>query len=393
MTSRNSFKTMHLREFIWLAPFLCVALMAFALLRPLPRFIVPDRGRTVVDAGGTPVRIAVPFHGTALTWGTQLNDYLHDTHAPESLLNVGHDDREHFGKQVISWIYPQVVKKDSLWDAEAVSRSRGANAEIETLLAYNPGAYIGIGWGPVPLLRRVGLPALYVGLKAKNMDDRFFRAARVETALVGQPERGESLISDYRKAFAELEQELRPSTLTSRPRVLLIASSTTDRNMLDVRGSRHEFQIYLPRAGIDNASDGHAGLRPDAERILAMEPDIVFLMWGQSPREFMLDPRWRGLRAVREKRVYRMPGSYPAYIEEMQFRPLWTRWMAEIAYPERMRPKLRQALKDSFVREFGYRMSDDQIDAQLHIDENKDSAGYERFGRNYQANRGEGPAR
>jgi len=89
------------------------------------------------------------------------------------------------------------------------------------------------------------------------------------------------------------------------------------------------------------------------------------------------------MKAVQEKRVYRMPGTSSADLAIMQFRPLWTRWMAEIAYPDRMQPRLRQLLRESFMHEFGYRLSDDQIDVLLRVDENKDSVGYERFERNF----------
>jgi iron complex transport system substrate-binding protein len=124
---------------------------------------------------------------------------------------------------------------------------------------------------------------------------------------------------------------------------------------------------------------------------------MIFLMERsrdpETVAEFMRDPRWRGLKAVQERRVYRMPGTSSADLAIMQYRPLWTRWMAEIGHPERMQPRLRQMLRESFVREFGYRLTDDQIDTLLRIDENKDSVGYERFTRNYQAGKEKDPSR
>ncbi len=215
------------RELIWIAPFLCIALMALALLRPLPHFPVPARSRTVMDGGGTPVRIALPFRGTALTWGVNVAEYLEDTHAPETLLKAGGPffDRPWFARQVASWIYPQVLEQDSIWDASGVSRGRGANAEIETHFAFDPGAYLGVTWGPVPLMRRVGLPALYVAANTKNWDEWNFSTARVVTALIGHPERGEALIARYCQAYVDLDRELHTSTLASRPRVLIMGSS------------------------------------------------------------------------------------------------------------------------------------------------------------------------
>ena len=384
--------TAYPRELVWLAPFLCIALMILGLVRPLPKFPVPDHSRVVRDARGMLVHIEMPYRGTALTWGVNVQSYLHESHAPESLLNVWNNNREHFSKEAISWVYPQVLKNKSLWEGKAASLRLGANAEIESLLAYDPGVYLGIGYGPVPLLRRVGLPAAYTSLNTKSVDERFFAPVRVETSVTGHADLGEALIREYRKDFLQLEQELQPATLGKLPRVLPLAVSSSDWGQLYVRTSDHEFQVFVSRAGLANAADGYESVRTDPERILAMEPDLIFLLWGENPREFMRDPRWRGMKAVRERRVYLMPGSYPGYVGTMQFRPLWTRWMAEIAHPDRMRPQLRQVLRDHFIREFGYYMTDDQIDGQLHVEENKGSAGYQRFTGNYQPGNRQEPA-
>ncbi len=395
----NPSKAPQADELFWLAPFICVGLLVLALLRPWPTFPIPRQGRTVVDADGIAVPVETPFRGTALAWGTQIDGYLHDTHAPETLASVENGDRTYFSRQVISWIYPQILRKDDLWNRRGISSGKGPNAAIEPLLAGDPGAYLGGGgaFGPIPLMRRVGLPSLSLSRLGQNMDEAFFTAARVETALTGQPERGEALIAGYRQAVAQLERDLRPKSLANRPRVLMMASWAGDPARLDVRTSGNPIHIFFPRAGIENASDGFAGARVDAERILVMEPDIVFLMQGpvhhaETPQDFRQDPRWRGLKAVRANRVYMMPGSYPAYIGDMQFRPLWARWMAEVAHPEHMPPKLRQMLREHFLQEFAYRLSDEQIDAQLHIDENGGSAGYERFSRRYGAVPAQGAA-
>ncbi|MGD0657744.1 MAG: ABC transporter substrate-binding protein [Syntrophorhabdales bacterium] len=393
--------TAHPREFVWFAPFLCIGLMAVSLLRPLPHFPVPPHSRTVVDGGGTPVQIALPFRGTALTWGVNVAEYLEDTHAPETLLKAGGPffDRPWFAKQVASRIYPQVLKRDSIWDASGVSHSRGSNAEIETHFAFDPGAYLGAAWGAVPLMRRVGIPALYVAAHTKNWDEYIFSFARVATALIGQPGRGEVLIARYRQAYVDLDQELHASSLTSRPRVLIMGSSRRNRGWLPLKSIKNSYQIYLPPAGVANGSEGWTGEQQDAERILAMDPDIIFLVGrsddsrpAQSPQEFMRDPRWRGLKAVHEKRVYRMPGTGPGGLAGLIFQPIWVRWMAEIAHPDGMEPRTRHVLRERLMIEFGYRLTDDQIDVLLWMEENKGSAGYERFSRNYVANDGKDPA-
>jgi hypothetical protein len=55
--------------------------------------------------------------------------------------------------------------------------------------------------------------------------------------------------------------------------------------------------------------------------------------------------------------------------------------MAELTHPDRLRPKLREVMRERLMSEFGYRLSDEQIDLFLRFDSNSNSAGYARFKR------------
>ena len=63
----------------------------------------------------------------------------------------------------------------------------------------------------------------------------------------------------------------------------------------------------------------------------------------------------------------------------LHFQPLSVRWMAAPAHPDRLQPKLREVMRAHYETEFGYRLSDDEMERMLHIDVNKDSEGYARF--------------
>jgi hypothetical protein len=93
------------------------------------------------------------------------------------------------------------------------------------------------------------------------------------------------------------------------------------------------------------------------------------------------------LKAVRERRVYWRPSIPEWWAGGLTFKPILMRWMAELAHPDRLQPRVRQILRDRMVSEFGYRFSDDQIDQQLHVAENADSVGTERFTRDAQIDR------
>jgi ABC-type Fe3+-hydroxamate transport system substrate-binding protein len=380
----NRLKTPQPSEFIWLAPFVCIALTVLGLVRPLPSFAPPAHNRVVVDAAGRRIPIELPYRGTAITWWGSFADwYLEHTQSPKSMLYAGGPvERARFVGSILSWVYPEVLNNDELWKANAISRGRGPYVEVESLMAYNPGAYIGAGssGGPLPLLRRVGLPVVDTWGSVRGAEEIKFEVARIESSLVGHPERGEAMISLYKRAFATLKQDVQPSTLSEHPRALMMGSSFRDKMRIGIAGPRSVYaEVYFPRAGLVDASPGFIGTHDDAERILAMDPDIVFLFGSpngpmpmESPQEFMMDERWRGMKAVRTRRVYRLTGSgCPA--------PILVRWMAELAHPERMKANTREFLRRYIVDEYGYRLNDAQIDKILDLGENEHQTGYERF--------------
>ena len=123
--SMNRFIHFRRGECLWIAPFLGLALIALGLLRPLPRFPLPAHSRTVVDSGGIPVPIALPFRGIALAPNTFPNGYLENTRSPGLLVYAGKpSDRKRFASDVMSWVYPEVLKERCPLECAAVPADR-----------------------------------------------------------------------------------------------------------------------------------------------------------------------------------------------------------------------------------------------------------------------------
>ena len=381
------------RHLTWCVPFLCIALIALGLLRPKPTAQPPLRGHAVIDAEGVEAYIQEPFRGIALTWGAWSADgYLMNTKSPDTIMNAGGPVARH-RFDMYEWtskIYPQVLRDDKYWNVRYGDEIQRAKGDLEALYAFNPGVFLGNGgdFGMVPFLRRTGLPVLSLCWyrPEDNWDDCSYSAARIETSLIGHPEDGEALIARYKQAFADIKEELKPETIGKQPRMLLMMSSKNDWSFFYLTTVGSSFQIYLPRAAVENASIGNTGERIDAERLLAMDPDIIILYGShnapdsiESPQEFLRDPRWRGLKAVRERRVYRMAGG--GGLSGLVLQPIDVRWLAEVAHPDRLQPRVRQIMRDRFLTEFNYQLSEEQIDKYLNVEENRGMRGAERFER------------
>jgi hypothetical protein len=394
----------HGRELLWLVPFICIALIAVSLLRPLPRFPRPEHYRTVVDGGGNTIHIAWPFRGIALATNSFPSGYLEATRSPQLLVYAGKpSDRGMLAKNAMSWIYPEVLNNDNLWNTRLFKNTSSPFSEIETLLAYDPSVWLGCG-GPPDLVRRVGLPAFGCGgspnlrermglpnLRSKEgcgtppdprlshypkgyvnsgwyyPENYLFPGIRLSSELIGHPELGEPRIDAYCKIVADLQQELRPSSLAYRPRVQIVG---------EPKGT-------VPRAGMVDVEAEREIPGDDAERLLILDPDMIFLVVG-SPQEFERDSRWKALKAVQKHQVYRRPGQLEWWATGVAFKPVLLRWLAEVAHPESLQPNVRQLLRDRVMSEFGYRLSEEQIDLILHVKENEGSVGTERFTRGYQ---------
>ncbi len=349
------------REGVWLAPFLCLGLMALVPARPWPTFPPPAQYRTVTDANGTAVTVPVPLRGV-VAW---IPDFLSKTHAPDRLLKLGDPrDRAGFAASLFGKLFPQLVKKDDLWTPD--------DGTLESTLAHERDNSVYTSGGDA----RLGMITFsdWPGGPITSADETIFAMTRSLNTLLGQEERGEALIARYQGELQDLQGALQPQTLADRPSILGMVSPSNDWSRLSARGGDDD-----SRAGATDGTKGWAamGRYDDAERILAMDPDIVILWVGEA-RAFLRDPRWQGLKAVRDGRVYSHigPGRYTFDLDNV---PLATRWLAEIAHPDRLQPRVRELLRDHYRNAYGYSLSDAEMDDLLNIQDNRDSAGYVRF--------------
>jgi iron complex transport system substrate-binding protein len=147
----------------------------------------------------------------------------------------------------------------------------------------------------------------------------------------------------------------------------------------------HIVRVFWGRGGARNALGADA-FRLDAERVLQIDPDVILLEgpWSKlPPAQFALDPRWSTLRAVREHRVYRQPRGLDGFMWNVIDNPLLSRWVAEVLHPDRVRPQLREMMRESYRSALGYSVTDAELDEALAMNENSGSAGYERFRAGY----------
>ncbi|WP_151770075.1 ABC transporter substrate-binding protein [Streptomyces abyssomicinicus] len=118
------------------------------------------------------------------------------------------------------------------------------------------------------------------------------------------------------------------------------------------------------------------------EQVLAWDPEVILLSAFDeaTPADVYGNKKLSGVRAVRDRRVYKVPlGGYrwdPPCCES----PLMWRWAAQILHPElATRVGLRARIEETFTRLYGYGISAAETDEVLRTDLNARSAGYDGF--------------
>jgi len=138
----------------------------------------------------------------------------------------------------------------------------------------------------------------------------------------------------------------------------------------------------LELAGARNATgDFKFTGKADLEQLLLADPDAILFGFVPEDRTTMRQitdrPELRSLRAVRDRRIYRLP-LHTYMNEPVEDRMLLT-WMAEVFYPDIMPRTVREEYRKVYQEVYRYAISDDEIDRAIYLGENRCSAGYDRF--------------
>jgi ABC-type Fe3+-hydroxamate transport system substrate-binding protein len=350
------------REAFWLLPFLLLAGISLALLRPWPEITrAASASRVIRDGSGKEISIPEPFPGVVSGWWT--DDFLQKTHVIDAIAKVGApDSRRKPRYDLLTRIFPRLAEDATLWDFPT---------DLESIVARDAGYVYLAGneyFDYFGLLSVAAFPA-----ENLDKDTVVFTGTRVWNDLIGRREEADDFMRRYIREHADMVSELRAHELASRPRALMLVSPSEDWTRCYGHG---EFDA---RVALNNASEDYVALgrESDAERILAMNPELIVLAVGDYAG-FIRDPRWRGLDAVRDRRVYENI-AFNKYTFDIDGQPLAARWMAELAYPERLRPRMRELTRQHYRDSYGYELSEGEINELLGVAGNHDAAGYARF--------------
>ncbi|CAI1493455.1 ABC-type Fe3+-hydroxamate transport system, periplasmic component [Thermococcus nautili] len=213
------------------------------------------------------------------------------------------------------------------------------NANIETVKSLNPDVVLTAYWGDERVNRAIeelGIPVVVLNLE--GVDD-YIHSLEIIGRILGKEEKAREAAEYYTNAVSFITNR---TSGANRPRVLLLEYSTKDK-VFKAPG-REFFQNWMiETAGGESVSKNLPGgwNTVNVEQVAEWNPDVIILVSyslkkpaTELKKEFMGDPAWAQIKAVKEGRIYAMPNDgeswdYPA--------PKWVLglyWTAKILHPE-----------------------------------------------------------
>ncbi|WP_202868475.1 ABC transporter substrate-binding protein [Kribbella sindirgiensis] len=252
---------------------------------------------------------------------------------------------------------------------------------VESVLALDPDLIVqwaDEGTGVIAPLENAGLTVL--GLKYGTQRDLESWIALFAAAL-GKPGRGQEMLARMHQNLAQWSSDVRRAAKPS----MLYLNRFTEGLKVATHNTYNDYCIKL--IGAVNPATGANGLQGegmaavDIEQVLAWDPDVVLLgnFDDAVPDDVYRSRAWKDTRAVRDRRVYKVPLGGYRWDPPSHESPLMWRWLSMVAAPGEERFDLRAEIKDSYRFFYNHETTGAQLDRILWSDINNGSAGYEQF--------------
>jgi len=215
----------------------------------------------------------------------------------------------------------------------------GGGLNLEVLLAIKPDVVVleeSTRRNPVAEenLQKAGIRLQKVSLQSL---DEYPSAFEQTGGLCGDPNRGKMLSAECRKILNDVRSVIPAGEISARPSVYYAGGAD---GLETVGGEKGHAQVigYAGGRNIFPAEGMKKGrFQVSPEQIMAADPDVILVRDGDLFRNIFRDAKWSALKAVRNHRVYRIPGMPVNWFDQppscMQI--LAARWLSEKLYPGR----------------------------------------------------------
>jgi iron complex transport system substrate-binding protein len=207
------------------------------------------------------------------------------------------------------------------------SAGNGANVNVEAILQLKPDLVITWAWRPeaIRFMEEKGLRVIAV--YPESIDD-LYKVMELLGSLFQREERMAAARIEMEAIFALVKERVARGDGSKKQKMLYLGGQSN--SVSCALGINNDLLTLI--GGINPAGTiAQRSTLVDIEQIVAWNPDLIFI-WGKAgytAEDILTAPQWRHIKAVREKRVYKLP-DWTTWSPRLALVSLW---MAQKAHP------------------------------------------------------------
>ena len=206
---------------------------------------------------------------------------------------------------------------------------------IESVLSLKPDLVI--IWAQqtesISALEERGIPVF--GVFIKQIED-VYQAMSALGTLTGNQARADTLVKYTRNEILRLQERLADVPAARRPGVYYMWAQGN----LETSGGLSIVNDLVNLVGGRNvcASIPQEHLVVNLERVIGWNPDVIVMWYNErkDPSDIIQDPQWQMIRAVKERRVYELPGVFLCDLWTLKFQYA-VKMVSKWCYPNRLK--------------------------------------------------------
>jgi iron complex transport system substrate-binding protein len=332
-----------------------------------PVSILDQYGRTTELAKPAEKIVTVPIPASSMTIALDGSE--------SRLVGMNPSAKQALQEGILSKFFPGALKINS-----DIVMGEGFAPNVETLLTLEPDVVF--QWGDrgddiVKPIEAAKLPVVL--LKYGTQEDLETWIGMFGTVL-GKKNRADEILAWHRGERAALDRAVAAIPQEKRPKILYLYRYG---DSIKIGGKNSYFDYFIKMVGgVNPAEEAPSESQINEEQLLEWDPDIILLNGFQSavsPKDVYANGNFAGVKAVKDRRVYKMPLGGYRWDPPNQESPLMWKWLAMLAHPDAFNWNLREEIAKAYEFLYNHVPTEEDIDGVLRMTMNADAANYGRF--------------
>jgi iron complex transport system substrate-binding protein len=321
--------------------------------------------QTVTDRMGREVKVPTEIDRIVTHFLPFPSAWFISTGSAEEIIGMHPDSKQVAERSLLGRIAPEVLNADTGF-------TEGNTVNVEELLRLSPDIFVSYETMPaIADVERIGVPVVAMDVLSNsggNVIQTYGGWLELLGQLAGQQDRAAEIIAYANDALDRTRARVAAIPEGERPGALFFAR--LEENSLKINSAGHFGHFWVTEGGNRNlAPEGVPPLADiDMEQIYNLNPEVIFISnFSPTKPEDLYENRvagqdWSHVKAVQNKRVYKVPEGIFQWYPPSADAPLMLQWIAQVTHPDVFNDYvIEDVIHDYYQRFYNYDLSAEDV--------------------------------